>query len=859
MDMEAELRARKLPILSLENARPLAEFDVLGFSLQYEMTYTNVLTILDLAGLKLRAADRDEDDPLILGGGPCATHPEAVAPFFDAFLVGDGEERLPRLLLDYKNDRDNGLSKREALIHMAQEGGVYCPSLYELKIDERSDLLVVCGVNDDRVPAVVERAFVEDINDYPFPDNSPVATSEAIFDRLSIEVARGCTEGCRFCQAGMIYRPVRERKPQDIIDTVLRAVDKGGYDEASLTSLSTADYSCIDPLIKSIMKELRKRRVSLGVSSLRAYGLNESLLDEIRSVRATGLTFAPEAGTQRMRDVVNKNVSEEDIFNSAHRIFSRGWDRMKLYFMIGLPTEEDEDILGIVETGARMRNIGKQYHGGRAKVVVSVSSHVPKPHTPFQWAAMDSVTEIKRKQRLLGENAYRLHVTVKWHDSRISYLEGIVSRGDRRVADVIETAWKNGARFDGWDDQLRFDVWTQALEDSVEVDPIRYLGTLPVDGGLPWDHISVSLAENFLKKEWKRTLKNKLSPPCGKPVGDILHHTNTQDAEADARKLVCYHCGVACDMKQMRTERIDFLQTLGALTPPEAPEAQERPIPATILPKSKMKPPVRDVPPPEQMVHYRLQYSKDGLIRLQGHSDMLRILPRIFRRAQLPVGYSWGFHPKPLLSFTPATPLGTWSVSECMEISLSESVEVDDLLKRLNAAADPGLSFIAARCVQRAEAGLAKNLVATDYLVALPGLSREIAAKAVMAVMGSEQFELTIVRKKSEKLIDTRTAVEFVRLAQPGDWPQVLDCAPEGPILHMRLKLNMPCARPQELVAAMFGEALEKTPQVVRMAFWRNDKDGRTRSPMEQPPMPPEATVETIGDADTAGLLTPSL
>jgi radical SAM-linked protein len=651
----------------------------------------------------------------------------------------------------------------------------------------------------------------------------------------------------------MIYRPVRERDPNAIIDTVLRAVDKGGYDEASLTSLSTADYSCIDPLVKGIMKKLRERRVSLGVSSLRAYGLNESLLDEIRSVRATGLTFAPEAGTQRMRDVVNKNVSEEDITRSAHRIFSRGWDRMKLYFMIGLPTEEDLDVTGIVETGARMRNIGRRYHGRRAQVTVSVSSHVPKPHTPFQWAAMDSTLDITRKQQMLGSLARQLDVKVRWHDSRVSYLEGIASRGDRRVADVIEAAWRKGARFDGWDDQLRFDMWTEALVEATEIDPLRYLGTIPVDGGLPWDHISVGLADNFLKKEWKRTLKSKLSPPCGKPVGDIIHHTNAQDAQADERKLVCYHCGVACDMKQMRQERVDFLESLGALEPPEVPttdEDYEAPLP----PRSgKPKPPKRDAPAPADMIRYRLQYVKDGLIRLQGHSDMLRVLPRVFRRAQLPVGYSWGFKPKPLLSFTPATPLGTWSVSELMEISLSASIEDDDLLKRLNAVADPGLTFIAARCMPREEKGLAKNLVATDYLVALPGQSREAVAKAVMKVMSAEQLEVRIRRKKAEKVIDARPAIEFVRLADPSEWPTVLADPADGPLMHLRMKLNMPSARPTELIEALFGDA-EIPPQVVRLAFWRSDGDGQMRSPMIPTPL-----AEVVENENKAEPLTPTL
>ncbi len=338
-DMERELRARGLPLLSLESARPLRDFDAIGCSLQYELTYSNVLTLLDLGGIPLYAAERGESDPIVWGGGPTATHPEPVAAFFDCFLVGEAEEALPKLLLIDAFHKKQGLSRRERLIKLAEVGGVYVPSLYATKIDEASGLQVIDAPLDPRVPAKVKRALVEDINKFPFPDDTPVPWAEAVFDRVSVEIARGCTEGCRFCQAGMIYRPVRERDPESIVSSVVGAIKKGGYDEVSLTSLSTADYSCVTPLVKKVAERLRNDKVSLSVSSLRAYGLNSELLDEIASVRATGLTFAPEAGTQRMRDVINKNVTEEDITRSAENIFSRGWSRMKLYFMIGLPTE----------------------------------------------------------------------------------------------------------------------------------------------------------------------------------------------------------------------------------------------------------------------------------------------------------------------------------------------------------------------------------------------------------------------------------------------------------------------------------------------------------------------------------------
>ncbi len=392
---------------------------------------------------------------------------------------------------------------------------------------------------------------------------------------MSIEIARGCTEGCRFCQAGMIYRPVRERHPQEVIDTVVEAVKRSGYDDASLTSLSTADASCITPLIKGVVDKLAPERVSLGISSLRAYGLDESLLDEMRRVRATGLTFAPEAGTQRMRDVVNKNVTEEQLLETAGRVFGKGWDKMKLYFMIGLPTEQDEDVLGIVETGGRALEAGKramrEKRGGnsvrRASVTVSVSTHVPKPHTPFQWCAMDTLEEVERKQAILRAGARQARVDLKTHDARESLLEGVFARGDRRLGDVIEEAWRQGARFDSWDEHLKRGVWHAAFE-KFGINTARYLGTLPVTARLPWDHIDIGLEDGFLAREYRKALKSRLSPPCGKAVGMFIHHTNVADAQADARRLVCYDCGVACDMGAMREERIDFLRAMGAEQPP---------------------------------------------------------------------------------------------------------------------------------------------------------------------------------------------------------------------------------------------------------------------------------------------------
>lgn len=811
-DAEAILRERELPLISLENWRPLREFDVLGFSLQYELTFTNLLAMLDLGGVPLRNADRSESDPLVIAGGPTATHPEPMTPFVDAFVVGDGEETLPRMLEIVRQARRAGQSRREILRAWARLGGVYCPDLYTRAVVDEGGFEVVTGVLDDAAPARVERAIIEDIDRYPFPDDAPVAAAEAIFDRMSIEIARGCTEGCRFCQAGMIYRPVRERSPKEVVRTVLSAIDKAGYDEVSLTTLSTADYSCISPLVKEVAAELRSRKASLSVASLRAYGLADDLLDEIGSIRASSLTFAPEAGSQRMRDVINKNVSEADLHATAHRVFSRNWRKVKCYFILGLPTESDEDIVGIAETGYRMREIGRSYKND-AQVTISVSSHVPKPHTPFQWAAMDSLDEIERKQAILHDLTRQWRLGFRRHDARTSYLEGVIGRGDRPVGDAIERAYRMGARFDGWDEHLRWDVWQQAFVEA-GVEPQRYLGRLREDIALPWDHLDVGLADGFLAREWKRSLKDKLSPPCGKPVGMQVHHTNVEEAEADARKLVCYHCGVACDLSAMRSERIAFLESLGALRPPAqagadaadaeasdaAAEAEldatdadaaEAPAPPELTPEEvraaarKAKNFAKSNPRPRYhgpVFRYRLRFTKDGAEALTSHLDLVRSLPRVFRRAGLPLRYSDGFHQHPVITFSPALPLGARSAGELMDVDFTSYVPADELRERLDAAGTEGLRFLEAALLPPGTLSLGRALDRAHYAVALrPGPAhppmqdadqrqacRAAVERALFDFLQAETWPGTVVRKRREREIDLRADVIELGLDSDG-------------------------------------------------------------------------------------------
>lgn len=820
VDMQHKLREHGELLRSLETHRPLCDFDVVGFSLQFELTYTNILSMLDLGGIPLRSEHRSDDDPLVIAGGPVATHAEPMAPFLDALVIGDGEELATEIALLWTAGKRAGLSRRERLQQLASLVGVYVPSLYQTAVDPQSGFEVVQTPQVDAAALPVARRILPDLAQFPFPADSPVGGPEAIFDRLSIEVARGCTEGCRFCQAGMIYRPVRERDPQEIVDTVEQALQKSGQDEVALTALSTADVSSISPLIKRLAEKTAPERVSLSVASLRAYGLAEDLLDDMKVVRAAGLTFAPEAGTQRMRDVINKNVTEEQLLETAQRVFSRGFDRMKLYFMIGLPTEEDEDVLGIVDVGRNALGVGKSLRKGRAKVTVSVSTHVPKPHTPFQWCAMNPLSEIHRKQELLRAAARGVRgLGLRVHDSVTSVLEGVLARGDRRLAEVIERAYLKGARFDSWDDQLRLDLWEQAF-DEVGVDKALYLGTIAVDARVPWDHIDVGLEAGFLAREYRKALRNRLSPPCGKAAGMFVHHSNVQDAQADERRLVCYDCGIACDLGQMRQERIAFLDKMGAHEP-----GQRARLP--VLRSDRVGP---ERHRPEQSGgtarRWRLQFSKLGAAALLGHLDLMRELPRIIRRAGVRTAYTQGFHPKPDVSMAPALGLGALSLGEPMDIRLIADCDGPTLLRRLNEAATPGLVFTDARELGPNDPAVSKVISRAHYLIVLA--EQTLAPLGGMAHL-SQRIEWFNAAERVEarrdvqglgKIIDVRRPVQELCLGDATDEGRVRDAGLVGRLRAIRLTLgldNTGSAKPSEVVGSLLGSVVPH--HVIRVAL----------------------------------------
>ena len=514
-DMEAALRQAGLPLYSLETKTPLHEFDLVGFSLGYEMGYTNVLAMLDLGGIPLKAAERGEGMPIVLGGGGCTYNPEPLADFFDLFVIGEGEEVLPELILLYRDCKAQGTSRGEFLAQAAHIAGVYVPSLYDAEYSADGTLKGMTP--KEGAPERVQKRIVRDFDKAFFPTKPIVPYLGVVHDRVTVEVMRGCTRGCRFCQAGFVYRPVRERSADTLIRQAKESIQNTGHEEVSLCSLSTGDYSGVAKLVCTLSDDFTGTGVSLAVPSLRIDSFDGEYAQRLKEVRNTGLTFAPEAGTQRMRDVINKNLSEDDIFPAVREAFESGSNGVKLYYMLGLPGETLDDVLGIADMAARMREIyysvPKERRGGGFALTVSVSCFVPKPHTPFQWAAQDTIASLEEKQRRLRDALRAVRgVKYNWHDARLSMLEAVFSRGDRRLSDVLVSAFEAGCRFDSWKELFDFGRWMRAFEEA-GLDTAWYAAReRDKDEVLPWDIIDTGISRGYLWSE-KQTAEAALTTP----------------------------------------------------------------------------------------------------------------------------------------------------------------------------------------------------------------------------------------------------------------------------------------------------------------------------------------------------------
>ncbi|NLH00312.1 MAG: TIGR03960 family B12-binding radical SAM protein [Clostridiales bacterium] len=516
-DMENEMRSNNIPLWALESGDPLAEFDAIGFSIGYEMAYTNVLNMLDLAGIPIRSKDRPELTPLVFAGGTSCCNPEPMADFFDLCVIGEGEDADRELLLLLREAKKTGMSKKEFLSEAAKIEGIYVPSLYEPVYNEDGTLKELRTL--ENAPEYVTRRIVTDFDGSYFPVKPVVPSTEIVHDRVTLELFRGCIRGCRFCQAGFVYRPVRSRNVNRLINQGIDSLENTGYQEITLSSLSTSDYRSLNGLCDGLLDFCIPKSIGLSLPSLRADNFSMELMDKVHQVRKSGLTFAPEAGTQRLRDAINKNVREEDILSTCRIAFEGGWNNIKLYFMLGLPTETAEDVLAIGGLAMKVLSAWKSYSSNKSKginITVSTSCFVPKPHTPFQWEAQVDMDEYRRRVALLRGNMRAKAITYNWHDADTSFVEAVLSRGDRRIGTVIEEVWKNGGKLDSWSEYFSFERWMTAFK-KCGLDPKFYAcRERPFDEVLPWSRIDIGVKPEFFRHEREMCYKGLLSPDCRK-------------------------------------------------------------------------------------------------------------------------------------------------------------------------------------------------------------------------------------------------------------------------------------------------------------------------------------------------------
>ena len=809
VDMEALLRQHKLPLASLDTYTPLSEFHIIGFSLQYELTYTNILMMLDLGGIPLWSRDREAHHPLILGGGPCAFHPEPVADFFDAFLLGDGEEAIFDICDAYlawdKKDR------HVLLKALSQIPGVYVPALFEPEYAEDGTLRETRPL--DPAYTVVEKRVVRDLNSIPPLRNQVVPNVNIVHDRIAVEVMRGCVRGCRFCQAGYIYRPLRERDPRALQEQIERLVEQSGYEEVSLLSLSTGDYSCVNPLLRELMNRFAGLKVSVSLPSTRVDALSPHILEEIRRVRKTGFTLAPEAGSQRLRDVIQKEYKEEELTEAARLLFGLGWKSVKLYFMLGLPSETEEDLLGIVDLSRKVSAAGNH----RRQVTASVSTFVPKPHTPFQWAAQVSLEETEARQTLLRRELRRSGLQFKWHDAPLSFLEGVFARGDRRLAVPLLTAYRLGCRFDGWTDQFRLDLWQQAFAEH-GIDPNFYLRRRLLDEPLPWDHLDSGVAKKWLQRDLAKAFTATLTPDCSvercsycgacdfKTVRNVTYHLNgAKGAEhrgpqvdtwaktvlpehdawgtrqwqmTQAKKVRSAKFGVPNSKFQVPSSESHVPHSLlnpelpnpQPLTPSTQPlisgnaESWLAGDPNTIATSQGEKKPA--------VMRIRIAYSRHGEACFLGVKEIATLFGRAVRRARLPMAYSQGFHPLPRFSFGPALPVGIESEEEFLDLELSTMLTAAEVKERLGTQLPRGFSVYWAEAIDLRAPSIDESIEAYRYLVALDSLPEAKRTPAVLATHLSTfataaTFPMQKSSRHGEKTVDAKPLIAHVALTAP--------------------------------------------------------------------------------------------
>jgi radical SAM family uncharacterized protein/radical SAM-linked protein len=712
-DAEILMRDQGVPLTSLENSRELGTFDLIGITLPHELCYTNILTVLDRAAIPFMASQRDETHPIILGGGTCAFNPEPVAEFFDAILLGDGEEAIVDIARLLKKLKEEGCGRQERLEQLATIAGIYLPHHFSPEYDERGQILSVSSRPGS--PDRIKRRILADLDAIEHLKNPLVPNTRIVHDRLGIEVARGCTRGCRFCQAGITYRPVRERSVEQILELAEDGIGHSGFDEITLLSLSTGDYSCLGEVLPRLMNRFADERVSVALPSMRVGTLTPELMDEIRKVRKTGFTLAPEAGSERLRRAINKGISEEDLLSFAGNAFELGWKLIKLYFMIGLPTETKDDIDAIADLARKTAEAGKVTGRDRKRVNVSIGTFVPKPHTPFQWEPQVNISESREKINDLRAKLGR-GINMKYHDPEQSYLEGVFARGDRRLASLIIKGWEKGARLDSWSDFFNLKRWQDAAgECAIDLD--FYLRRRESGESLPWQHLDCGVDDQFLLDELKKTHEQEYTPDC--------------------RYHDCQKCGL-CDFKTIM------------------PVVKNRKRVAPVLPKQLVSSQQEIISNGENHFKYLVSYSRTGPVSYLGHLDFLQLILRALRRAHITTHFSQGFNPSPKVSFGPALPVGTESLAEFFLMDLPQLLtDTSGQIELLNNTLPHGVRI---NTIELHHQKLPQDILCS-YEITLPFELENENREALETFLQSGELIVTRERKKKTSRVNLRPLV----------------------------------------------------------------------------------------------------
>jgi len=733
IDMEEKMRARGIPLFSLESRCPIEEFDFIGFSLQYEMIYSNVLNMLDLAGIPLYARERGEDMPFVVGGGPCVYNVEPIADFFDFFVIGEAEEVLPELcdaLIAWRAEGCPG-GRRGFLTRLLAIDGIYVPAFYEPLYDEAGYFREMRLLHPAARPVIYKRV-VRDMDAVMSVEHPIVPYMDIVHNRMMLELFPGCSRGCRFCQAGIAYRPARERTEERLRGMAQGLIASTGYDEMSLTSLSSADYSCLGRLVDDLMADNAGEKISFSLPSLRIDSFSIDLAHRMQQVRKSGLTFAPEAGTQRLRDVINKGVTEENLLTACGAAFRHGWKQVKLYFMMGLPTETDEDIIGIAKLAKKVVDLYTEIRGRRGcKVTVSVSCFVPKPYTPFQWFGQLPIEEFRRRQQLLKEHITDRSITFHYHDARLSVIEGVFARGDRRLAPVLYEAWKNGAKFDGWSDLFDDSRYFAAFE-KCGVD-WEYFSrrTRTIGEPLPWAHTSPGVLERFLKSEWQKALSASLTEDC--------------------RRTHCTGCGIC---PTLGVDVIDYAGT----------EAKRAVLSDEKIPAVGEASPVADKtgnPAERRLFVYRGLITKGEELRYVSHLDYANLFVRACKRAHLPMAYSEGFNPHMKVAFASALSLGAASDAEYVDFEMTEALAPSEVMAHLGAHLPRGAQVVRLRLLEGKHRALMADVDEARYRIAVPYAGDVEAVRAsVVRYNAAESAVWERSTPKKSRTIETKTYIK---------------------------------------------------------------------------------------------------